>query len=113
MQVKLGRYRSVMKRILTVLVACAGIGTVLGACQPYIYEADEFNRERANFGKEPKDRTNVEICYFTRNSAPQDILAMAEAECAKFGKTARYTYSEVGVCPLATPTMGHFNCVAR
>jgi len=97
-----------MKRILTILVTCAA----LGACQPYIYQPDEFNREREDFGRELKDRKTVEICYFTRNTAPQDILAMAEAECAKFGKTARYTYSEVGECPLATPTMGRFNCVA-
>jgi hypothetical protein len=98
-----------MKRILIVLLACFA----LTACAPFIYEADEFNRERPDFGRELKDRKAVDICYFTRNTAPQDILAMAEAECAKFGKTARYTYSEVGICPLATPTMGHFNCVAR
>jgi hypothetical protein len=98
-----------MKRILTILIA----STALSACAPYIYEPDEFNRERADFGKELKDRTEVDICYFTRNTAPQDILAMAEAECAKFGKTARYIHSEVGICPLATPTLGHFRCVAR
>jgi len=98
-----------MKRILTVLIAC----TALNACAPYVYEADEFNRERKDYGKELTDRSIVDICYFTRNTAPQDILAMAEAECAKFGKTARYTYSEIGICPLATPTLGHFNCVAR
>ncbi len=98
-----------MKRILTILVAC----TALNACAPYIYQEDEFNRDRKGFGQEPTDRSTVDICYFTRNTAPQDILAMAEAECAKFGKTARYTHSEIGLCPLATPTLGHFNCVAR
>jgi hypothetical protein len=102
-----------MKRILTILIACLALSVFVAACQPYIYEPDEFNRERADFGKELKDRTTVDICYFTRTTAPQDILAMAEAECAKFGKTARYINSEVGTCPLATPTLGHFNCVAR
>jgi hypothetical protein len=108
-----GRYRSAMKRILTILLACAALATGLGACAPYIYQPEEFNRERADYGKELKDRTSVDICYFTRNTAPQDILAMAEAECAKFGKTARYRYSEVGICPLATPTLGYFHCVPR
>jgi hypothetical protein len=98
-----------MKRTLTVLIACLA----LSACQPYIYQENEFNRERPDFGKELTDRTAVNICYFTRNTEPQDILAMAEAECAKFGKTAQYRYSEIGECPLTTPTLGHFSCVAR
>lgn len=99
-----------MRLRLTVLTACL---VMLSACAPYIYDPEEFNRERADFGKDRTDRTSVDICYFTRNTAAQDILAMAEAECAKFGKTARYRYSEVGICPLATPTLGYFNCVAR
>jgi hypothetical protein len=94
-------------------VALAGFVALVSGCAPYIYEADEFNRERADFGRELKDRTAVDICYFTRNTSPQDILAMAEAECAKFNKTARYRHSLVGECPMATPTMGRFACVAR
>jgi len=97
-----------MKSTLVILVACIG----LSACQPYIFIPDEFNRERPGFGQEPKDRTSVDICYFRHNTTPQDILAMAEAECAKFGKTAEYQHSSLGDCPLTTPTLGHFTCVA-
>lgn len=101
----------IIRRFLGVSVLlCA---TLLGACQPYVYEADEFNRERSDFGREKTDRTEVNICYFTRVTTPQDVLAMAESECAKFGKTARYQYSQTGECPLSTPTLGHFSCVAR
>jgi hypothetical protein len=101
----------IIRRFLGVLLV--SLSTLLGACQPYIYEPDEFNRERADFGRERTDRTEVSICYFTRTTTPQDILAMAEGECAKFGKTARYLYSQTGECPLSTPTLGHFACTAR
>jgi hypothetical protein len=93
-----------------IVIGCVAL---LGACAPYIYDPDEFNRERADFGRELKDRTGVDVCYFTKATTPQDILAMAEAECAKFNKTAKYLYSEIGICPMATPTLGHFSCVAR
>lgn len=95
------------------LAALAICISALSACASYIYDPQEFDRERPDFGRELKDRAEVNICYFTRASSPQDILAMAEAECAKFNKTARYQYSEIGECPLATPTLGRFACVPR
>ena len=101
--------RSLVSLTLTVCVALAGIA----GCAPYIYDPQEFNRERADFGREPKDRSEVNVCYFTRTTSPQDILAIAEAECGKFGKAAQYRYSEVGECPFATPTLARFACVAR
>ena len=95
------------------LFCIALLGAGLSACQPYIYDPEEFNRERKDFGHDLTDRTDVNICYYTRSTTPQDILAMAEAECARFGKTARYRYSEVGQCPVATPTLGLFACDPR
>jgi hypothetical protein len=101
---------------MTIRPACAVILLALmAACQqqPYIYEIGEFNRERADFGRERTDRTEVDVCYVTRNTTPQDLLATAEAECAKFGKTARYRYSDVLECPMVTPLRARFACEGR
>ena len=86
---------------------------LLTACSPYIYDPQEYNRDRADYGRPLKDRTQVRICYFTRTTTPQDILAMAEAECGKFNKSARYVNTQVGECPLATPALANFACEAR
>lgn len=92
------------------LALAAALVAVVAACQPYIHDPDEFNRERADFGRPPKDRAEVNVCYATRSTSPQDLLAMAEAECAKYGKSARYRYSDVLECPMATPLRARFAC---
>lgn len=97
---------------LVLLLALAGVS--LSACEkPYIYDPQEYNREQANYGRDLKDRTELKICYLTRNTTPQDILAMAEAECGKFNKSARYLNSQVGECPIGTPTLASFVCERR
>ena len=98
-----------LPRVFVLLIACG-----LGACQqPFVYEASEFNRNSANFGRPLQDRTSVDICYATRTTTPQDLLATAEAECGKFNKSARYIYSDVLVCPMTTPLRAHFSCDPR
>ena len=91
----------------------AVLALAVAACEPYIHQAEEFNRDRKDFGRELKDRTEVDVCYYTRTTSPQDLLAMAEAECGKFSKTARYRYSDVLECPMATPLRARFFCEAR
>lgn len=93
--------------------SAAAVVLLLSACQPYVYEVGEFNREREDFGREPADRTNVDVCYATRSTSPQELLGRAEAECAKFGKMARYRHSDVLECALATPFRARFACEAR
>jgi hypothetical protein len=92
-------------------LACAAVlAVLLAACQPYVYEVGEFNRERADFGRERTDIATVDVCYATRSTSAQNLLTLAEAECGKFGKTARYQYSDVLECPLATPFRARFAC---
>jgi len=97
----------------TRLVSAALLALLVASCQPYVYERDEFNRERTDFGRDRTDRAAVDICYFTKKTTPQDLLALAESECAKFGKTARYQYSDVLECPVVTPLRARFTCEAR
>ena len=96
---------------MLVRLACAMVLlAVATACQPYVFEPAEFNRDRADFGRQPADRSEVDVCYATNSTSAQDLLAMAEAECAKYGKAARYRYSDVLECPMATPLRARFIC---
>ena len=85
-----------------VLSACAG--------EPYVYRADEFNRAASTFKVEPKDSSAVIICYSSRNTTPERVRALAEQECARFGKKARISEQRFGECPLGTPATATFQC---
>ena len=113
-----GGYRGGMARLpAPSIFALAVLATlVLAACggpAPYVFTEDEFNRDRPGFGQEPKNRDNVEICYNSHSTTPSDILAMAAAECGKYGKQAVFRYHEYMQCPVLTPARAHFDCVPK
>ena len=79
---------------------------------PYVYNKEEFNRASTNFGKEPKDISEVIICYNKGDSTPQQIVALAKAECGKVGKAARFVKQRRLTCPIMTPISAEFACDA-
>ncbi|MDP7651796.1 MAG: hypothetical protein QGF38_08845 [Rhodospirillales bacterium] len=86
----------------------------LGGCadpEPYVYRSGEFDRGSSDFGRDPTDVKAVAICYNRRVTSPAQLQEMARAECAKFGKVARYTQGRILTCPLALPLGAHFECV--
>lgn len=87
---------------------------VLAACdrEAYIFTENEFDRSRPGFGRELKDRSELQICYSKQITTPQALLGMAAKECGRFGKQAAFSHDEYLECPLATPTRAHFRCVA-
>ncbi len=94
-------------------IAIAVIALALSACTnqaPYIHNPNEFNRESADFAKEITDRDSVMICYAKSSTTVQDLLAMAQAECGKFGKEARFQKHDFLQCPLTTPARAIFSC---
>ncbi len=96
-------------------LAAAGL-VFLGGCSaagPYVYREAEFNRAAPAFGQSPKDRGEVTICYSSQGAQPPDILALAEAACVKFGKTAVFASQDWRTCPLVTPVAANFRCVGR
>lgn len=95
-------------RTLSVLIACAVAFTACGA--PYVYKKDEFDRESDSFGKEPADRDFVTICYSHWESTPERALEIANEECSKFGKKARFADQRFGSCPLSTLVEATFAC---
>jgi hypothetical protein len=55
----------------------------------------------------------VAICYSSRSTTPRAVLALAEAECAKTGRTARFDGQDELRCALLAPTRAFFKCVAK
>ena len=95
------------------LIALTLVALALSACTnqaPYIHNPNEFNRESADFAKEITDRDSVMICYAKSSTTVQDLLAMAQAECGKFGKEARFQKHDFLQCPLTTPARAIFSC---
>ena len=91
------------------LTACA-LGDDKG---PYVYIEEEYNRDRADFGREPKDRTEVQICYNSLTTTPEAVRTMAVAECAKYGKVARLTGQQYLQCALSHPVRANYACEPR
>jgi hypothetical protein len=84
----------------------------LGACgAPHVFTEDEFDREAEDFRKAPEDRDFVTVCYSDWESTPAEALEIAEAECGKYGKTARLVTERFYKCPLNTPTEARFACI--
>ena len=78
--------------------------------EPYVYRFQEFERGLANFGKEPAERRSVGICYNKKNATPERIADMARAECAKYGRVARYIGQKRLECPITTPMEAVYAC---
>ena len=88
---------------------------VLAACarEPYIHNPAEFDRDSPGFAKQLEDRVGLEICYARQTTTVQDLLAMAEAECGRFAKEARFLKQDNLICPILTPARASFACVSR
>lgn len=98
---------------LTLLLALAGSG--LGGCgmvEPYVFRADEFNRDSPTFNKPAVAGQPVSICYAGWVSEPEDIQKIADTQCAQFDQRASLLSTDVARCPLLTPTEAIFVCVA-
>lgn len=95
-------------RVVVVVVVVA-LGAV--ACgSPYVFKKDEFDREAESFGKEPKDRDFVTVCYSHWESTPEQALEIAEEECRRYGKKAGFADRRFDNCPLTTPVEATFAC---
>ncbi len=101
-----------MIRFLFVLLMIGLLAGSVAACgaQPYVLDADEFNRQSTNFGMDPTDIDDVTICYRSSSTTPDAVRAMAMNECAMFGKTARFIDQNYLLCPLTTPVAANYAC---
>lgn len=82
-----------------------------GATEPYVYKANEFDRDRPSFNRSPADPSEVGICYNGMTTTPEKIRALAEEHCQAYGKRARLADEVLASCPLLTPAGAMFRCV--
>ena len=93
------------------LIAVAGC---TGA-PPYIDRPYEINRDLKTFPDGPPivHGATGTVCYAKSGTTPDEIRALADAECARGGNlTARFTSQSLEPCPLLAPIAANFSCVA-
>ncbi len=96
------------------LILFLGVAAGAGGCTDeaaFVYDSGEFDRTSPTFAKEPEDIETVTICYNRRATSQREVTRMAQAECAKFNKTARFDALEFLHCPVLTPSGTRFDCV--
>jgi hypothetical protein len=96
--------------VVAILLAIFGVGAC-SAPPPYIHRPDEFNRAAVNFSKEPTDADDVIVCYGRSGTTAAQVIAVARAECARFGKIPQFDRQSILTCPLFTPVSAHYNCI--
>lgn len=97
---------------IAALGCLAGVTLLLGACAgaPFVDGRREAGQKEP-VGASTPDR--VAVCYSSRNTTPREVLALAQAECAKTHRAAVFDGQDVFRCALLTPTRVFFKCVAR
>jgi len=87
-------------------------GLILAGCSSgaYVHDPIKFNRQAAGFGRPVKDINGVTICYNTLTSRAEQVVSLAEAECAKFNKVAKFSHQDVKICPMVAPVAAVYRC---
>lgn len=58
----------------------------------------------------PSTKDKVSICYNSLQAKPEQIISMAESECAKTGRTPEFYQQKYWDCSLFTPTRVEYLC---
>ena len=96
--------------IVLALMLAAAAAEGCTPAPPYVYKKAEFDRGQRMFGREPTDIKSVTVCYGSWKTTPDEVTAVAEAECGKFGKVAVFTRQDYQICPLVTPVAAYYYC---
>jgi len=84
----------------------------LSACSlvpPYVFAPDEFNRDAESYRTERTDREAVTICS-SRSADPKIIATLAGNECARFGRTAKFSSRNISECPFSAVVATIYSC---
>lgn len=90
------------------------IVTIVTGCRsptPYVFTEREFDRSSPEFNKDPLDRSSVTICMSPFADPSGESAALADQECQKYGKKARFSERRFGACPLLSSSAAVFHCV--
>ena len=93
-----------------VLAVFLGFGLLSGcASEPFVDGRREAGSTRP-LG--PSTVNRVAICYNSRSTTPETVLALAESECAKTDRVPRFDGEDIMDCSVVNPTRAYFRCVA-
>lgn len=87
---------------LALLASCGG--------DPYVKNANEFNRQSSYYLEGVRDRESVTVCYAKRRTTAAEVRALAVDECGRFGKVAVFSETSYAACPLNTPVAAVYAC---
>ncbi|MFN3075607.1 MAG: hypothetical protein ABT940_01770 [Alphaproteobacteria bacterium] len=54
---------------------------------------------------------HVMVCYNSSSSSPAEVITLAQEECGRAGKKAKFLRQTYFQCRLLTPTRAEFTCV--
>lgn len=91
-------------------VVVALLATAACASPPYVYYSDEFDRRRSGYGQDRTTLSEIVVCYNAKATKPDDIVRLAEDECASVGLKAKFVRTGYEACPLLTPASAHYTC---
>lgn len=77
---------------------------------PYVYYPDEFDRRRQGYGQDRTTLSEIIVCYNAKAATPDEIVRLAENECAGVGMKAAFTRTGFETCPLLTPAGAYYTC---
>lgn len=92
--------------VVVALLATAACAT----SPPYVYYSDEFDRRRKDYGQDRTTLSEIVVCYNAKGTKPEEIVRLAEDECASVGMKARFMRTGYEACPLLTPAGAHYSC---
>ena len=101
-----GRYREI--RALVFGLAAVALSSCAMA-EPHVYRPSEFDR-RTFVKSVAAVPGEVQVCYAAKGTTPDEVLRLAEEECAKYSKSAQFIGNEVFNCPLSTPVAARYYC---
>ncbi len=99
--------RSLFLSVLTGVLMAAGFLSACSAFAPYV-DARREAGTLAIVGKSTPEK--VSICYNSSASSPEEVMRLAEAECAKTGKSPKFLGQNYWDCSLFVPTRVEYKC---
>ncbi len=99
-----------LHRILKTSAVLAVI--VLSSCAtpPYVDSRREAG-QKAPIG--PSTADMPAICYSSHGAGRAAAAKLADSECAKTARTAKFDHEDSWACTIKTPTRAFFRCVAK
>ena len=97
-----------MTAVLAAVLAMTGALVSCGT--PYLDSRREAGQKNLVGASTPD---MVAICFAPSKTPRDQVLAMAQPECAKTGRVASYDHEDPWSCTLQTPTRAFYRCSAK